>query len=235
MAGGRKPSTGERARSPRSGGAKKRGAKAPAANGTSNGAGRTAAAARAEAAQPALEKPRRGGSFARWFSVAALLTGVVLVIILIASGGDDDGNNATVADTIPTINTAPPAPAAQPAPETTPTITAPPVTAPAVKKPAVKAPAATPPVAPKASQAAHRTVNCDPIIGSGSLNGGRTYPVNSAASSGRPAGCAEAHSVLLSALSSGRTTVSGWTCRTDTSGDPIAVCHTGGRTITARG
>jgi hypothetical protein len=78
-------------------------------------------------------------------------------------------------------------------------------------------------------------VRCDPIVGSGSLNGGKTYPVTSSASSGRPAGCGAAHSVLLDALSGGETTVDEWSCRTDASGDPIAVCHSGSRTITARG
>jgi len=98
-------------------------------------------------------------------------------------------------------------------------------------------PAATPPpaAAPAARQPANRTVKCDPIVGSGSLNGGKTYPVTSSASSARPTGCGEAHSVLLSALSSGGTTVGGWNCKTDTSGDPIVVCRSGTRTILARG
>ena len=147
------------------------------------------------------------------------------MIILIASGREDNGNNAMVADTIPTINTAPAAPAVESPPDTTPTITAPPVTAPAVKTP--------PAAAPAAPQPANRTVKCDPIVGSGSLNGGKTYPVTSSASSARLTGCGEAHSVLLSALSTGSTTVSGWNCKTDTGGDPIAVCHSGGRTIQA--
>ena len=147
------------------------------------------------------------------------------MIILIASGREDNGNNATVADTVPTINTAPAAPAVESPPDTTPTITAPPVTAPVVKTPATAAP-----VAP---QSANRTVKCDPIVGSGSLNGGTTYPVTSSASSARLTGCGEAHSVLLSALSTDSTTVSGWNCKTDTGGDPIAVCHSGGRTILA--
>ena len=146
-------------------------------------------------------------------------------MILIASGRGDNGNNARVADTIPTINTAPAAPAVESPPDTTPTITAPPVTAPAVRTP--------PAAAPAAPQPANRTVKCDPIVGSGSLNGGKTYPVTSSASSARPSGCDEAHSVLLSALSTGSTTLSGWNCKTDTGGDPIAVCHSGGRTIQA--
>jgi hypothetical protein len=192
----------------------------------SNGKGKTAAAAKAEANGSSLRPPRRGG-FARWFSVSALLTGVVLVIIVIASGARENGNNATVADAIPTINTAPAAPAVESPPDTTPTITAPPVTAPSVKTP--------PAAAPAAPQVAHRTVKCDPIVGSGSLNGGKTYPVTSSASGGRLTSCGEAHSVLLSALSTGGTTVSGWNCKTDTSGDPIAVCRSGTRTILARG
>jgi hypothetical protein len=59
--------------------------------------------------------------------------------------------------------------------------------------------------------------------------------VTSSAHGGRrPADRGEAHSVLLSALSGRATQVGGWSCKTDTSGDPIAVCRSGGRTIQAR-
>lgn len=170
----------------------------------SNGAGKTAAAARAEAKKPSLRSPHRA-TFARWFSVSALLGGVVLVIVLIASGAEGTGGNASVGDSIPTVDTS----------------------APRVK---------TPPVATSTTpQAAKGTVRCDPIVGSGSLNAGKSYPVISSASSGHPTNCGDAHSVLLSALSTGSTTVSGWGCRMDTGGDPIAVCRSGGRTIAARG
>jgi hypothetical protein len=147
------------------------------------------------------------------------------VILLIASGGENRGNNATVADGIPTITIAPAAPAAPPAPQAT-------VTAPAVKAPPA-APAKS--VQPVAVQPVARTAKCDPIVGSGSLNGGKTYPVTSSASSGRPTTCGEAHSVLLSALSGSATQLGDWNCTTDTSGDPIAVCHSSGRTIQASG
>jgi hypothetical protein len=187
---------------------------------------KTASAARAEATRPSLRMPQRSG-FARWFGVSALLSGVVLVIVLIASGGDD-GNNTTVADVIPTITTAPTAPPA-PAPPTA----KPAVTTPAIKTPLAAAPAKAAPAA--AAPSGGRKLQCAPIVGSGTLNGGKSYPVTSSASSGRPAGCGEAHSVLVSALSTGSTSIGGWSCKTDTSGDPIATCHSGGRTVLAQG
>jgi hypothetical protein len=181
-------------------------------------AGKTAAAARAESIESSLRRPRRAG-FARSFAVGAILAGVIVVIVLIA--GDRDDNNATVANTIPTITTS--APAAPSAAAKTPTVTA----------PAVKTPSAA---APATAQPAGRAARCDPIVGSGSLNSGKTYPVTSSAHGGQhPAGCGVAHSVLLSALSGQATQVGGWSCKTDTSGDPIAVCRSGGRTIRARG
>ena len=97
---------------------------------------KTAAAAKAEATEPSLRSPRRGG-FGRWLGVGAMLAGVVLVIVVIASG-ETRANNATVADGIPTITIAPAAPA-PPAPQAT-------VTAPAVKalRAATRSPSATP-------------------------------------------------------------------------------------------
>jgi hypothetical protein len=185
---------------------------------------KTAAAAKAEATEPSLRSPRRGG-FGRWLGVGAMLAGVVLVIVVIASGGENRANNATVADGIPTITIAPATPAAPSAPQAT-------VTAPTVKA-APAAPAKA--VRPAAVQPAARTVKCDPIVGSGGLNGGKTYAVTSSASSGRPTTCGEAHSVLLSALSGSATQLGDWNCTTDTSRDPIAVCHSSGRTIQASG
>lgn len=129
--------------------------------------------------------------------------------MLISSGGDD--NNSTVA--------------ADTTPATTPTVPA--AAAPAVTTPAAAAPVAKPVV---------RTEKCDPIIGSGSANGGKTYPVTSSAKDGNPAGCGEAHSVLLSALQGSGTTVGDWTCKRNPSGSPIASCtSTGGRSIQATG
>jgi hypothetical protein len=193
----------------------------PPSNGAGKpkGAGKTARAAMAESTEHKLRRPRRAG-FARSFAVGSIVAGIVVVIVLIARGRDDN-NTATVANTIPTITTA--TPAAPPAAAKTPT-----VTAPAVKPPSAAAPAT--------AQPAGRAAKCDPIVGSGSLNSGKTYPVTSSANGGRqPAGCGEAHSILLSALSGQATQVGGWSCKTDTSGDPIAVCRSGGRTILARG
>jgi hypothetical protein len=131
------------------------------------------------------------------------------VILLITSGGGDD-SNTTVADT--TLATTP----------TVPTETAPAVT--------------TPSAAPPAANPVVRKENCDPIIGSGSANGGAIYPVTSSAKDGNPAACGEAHSILLSALQGSDTTVDDWICKTDPSGDPVASCtSTGGRSIQASG
>jgi hypothetical protein len=93
-----------------------------------------------------------------------------------------------------------------------------------------------PPAATPAPKPAIRSANCDPIIGSGTANSGHSYRVTSSAAEGDPAGCAEAHSVLLSALSGGGTTVNEWHCTTNPSGPTIATCtSTGGRKIRARG
>jgi 1,4-alpha-glucan branching enzyme len=174
--------------------------------------GKTALAAKAEATEPSL-RPGRRRSTGRWLAVAGLLAAVVVVIVLIASGGDDDNNN-TVADTSPATT-----PVA-----TTPTPTA---TSPAVTTPSAPAPAAKPVV---------RSSNCEPIIGSGTANGGKTYEVTSTARDGDPADCSEAHSVLLSALQGQGTTIGDWSCKTNLSGSPIASCtSTGGRSIQATG
>ncbi len=134
------------------------------------------------------------------------LLAAVVVVIVLIATGGDN-NNTTVADTAPAA--------------TTPTATSPTVTAPAA------APAARPAV---------RAKKCDPIIGSGTANSGKTYDVTSAARDGDPADCGEAHSVLLSALSGGGTAVGDWRCKTDPSGATIATCtSTGGRKIAARG
>jgi hypothetical protein len=143
-----------------------------------------------------------------------VLAAVVVVIVLIASGGGDD-SNSTVADTNAAATTP------------TPTATTPTVTSPAVTPPAAAAPAAKPVV---------RSQKCDPIIGSGSANAGKTYTVTSSAKDGDPAACGEAHDTLLSALQGGGTSIGDWTCKTDPSGNPVASCtSTGGRSIQATG
>ncbi len=173
------------------------------------GDAKTAAAAKAEATKPSL-RPGRSRSYARWAAIGALVAAAVVASVLISSGGDDD--NASVADTIPATT-----------PET-PTAT---VASPALTTPSAAAPVAKPVV---------RTENCDPIIGSGTANGGRTYPVTSSAKDGDPAGCGQAHDVLLSALQGSGTTIGDWACKTDPSGDPVASCtSTGGRWIQASG
>ena len=98
---------------------------------------------------------------------------------------------------------------------------------PAVTEPSAAAPPAKPVV---------RASKCDPIIGSGTANSGKTYAVTSSAKDGDPADCGEAHSVLLSALQGGGTTIGDWTCKTNPSGSVIATCtSTGGRSIRASG
>jgi hypothetical protein len=139
---------------------------------------------------------------------------VVVAVVLIASGGDDN-NDTTVADTTPATTPAPPADTA--------TSSTPPVT--------------TPSTDPSASKQLVRTSKCDPIIGSGTANGGKTYEVTSSAKDGDPAACGEAHSVLLSALQGGGTTIGRWTCKIDPAGTIVASCtsSTGGRSIQAKG
>jgi hypothetical protein len=175
------------------------------------GQARTAATAKAQATGPNL-RPGRRRSYGRWVAIAGLAAAVVVVILLISSGGDDNSNNATVADTTPA---------------TTPVVPAGAATAPAVTAPSAAAPVAKPVV---------RAQKCDPIIGSGTANSGKTYDVTSTAKDGDPAGCSEAHSVLLSALQGQGTTIGAWTCKTNPSGSPIASCtSTGGRSIQASG
>jgi hypothetical protein len=169
---------------------------------------KTAAAAKAASTAPSL-RPAQPRSYGRLAAVLGLLAAVVVVIVLITSGGDDD-NNATVADT--TRATSPVTPTA---------------TAPALTTPSAAAPATNPVV---------RTEKCDPIIGSGTANSGKTYAVTSSAKDGDPTDCGEAHDVLLSALQGSGTTIGDWSCKTDPSGDPVASCtSTGGRSIQASG
>jgi hypothetical protein len=170
---------------------------------------RRAADVKAVSTTPSL-RPGRRRSVGRWAAVAGLLAAIVVVIVLIASGGSDDNNNTNVAATTPTA--------------TTPTPTA---TAPSATPPAAVAPAAKPVV---------RTQRCDPIVGTGYVNGGRSYDVTSSAKDGDPAGCTEAHSVVLSALSGQATTVGDWTCKTNPGAATVATCTSaGGRSIQARG
>ena len=169
---------------------------------------KTAAAAKAEATAPSL-RPGRSPSYGRWAAIAGLLAAIVVVILLV-TGGDDD-NNTKVADTTPATT------------PVTPTATAPALTTPS----AAAAPTAKPVV---------RSENCEPIIGSGTANSGKSYAVTSSAKDGDPAACGEAHDVLLSALQGSGTTIGDWTCKTDPSGDPVASCtSTGGRSIKASG
>ena len=75
-----------------------------------------------------------------------------------------------------------------------------------------------------------RVRNCGAIFG-----GGAAHRVTSSARATVPAGCGEAHSVLLQTLNGGDTTASGWRC-SSSAGRALEVCRSsGGRRITARG
>ena len=67
------------------------------------------------------------------------------------------------------------------------------------------------------------------------LGGGAAHRVTSSATAAVPAGCGEAHSVLLSALNGGGMTVGGWHC-SGAGGRALEVCTSpGGRRIAVRG
>ncbi|HET9121626.1 MAG TPA: O-antigen ligase family protein, partial [Solirubrobacterales bacterium] len=76
---------------------------------------------------------------------------------------------------------------------------------------------------PTAGPAA-KTTHCDPIIGSGMANSGRKYALTTSAPGGKPASCASAQSIILSALGEGASTTEGWSCTTNPVGPTIATC-----------
>jgi hypothetical protein len=102
----------------------------------------------------------------------------------------------------------------------TPTETAP-------EQPTVTEAAPAPPA--RAPEQARQVENCEPILGNGA-----PFPVTSSARGGtKPAGCAEARSVLLAALNQQATTVEDWRCVIDLTAQTVGVCKSGGRTIQA--
>jgi membrane protein involved in colicin uptake len=233
MAAPKKPTGGSKPRSTRSSGARKAATKkAPAKNAAAKkpaakkapapakGPIKTAKIAKAEATAPSLRPGRSRRRWGRVAAVVALLAAAGVVIGLIAGGSGSD-DNANVAQTTPTA-TSPATNGGTAAASAAPVATAPAVTPP---------PAATP-----AAKHARQAASCDPIVGTGTVNGGKSYDVTSSASGSQdPAGCGEAHSVLLSALSSQSTSVGDWSCTTNPGGSTVAVCKSGGRTIQARG
>jgi hypothetical protein len=103
-------------------------------------------------------------------------------------------------------------------------------TTPTVTLPAVRPATSAPPAATPAAKSTVRARSCDPIFG-----GGTPHAVTSTARDGDPAGCGEAHSVLLTALNGVGTGVGGWHCTTRPNGQTLAVCTSaGGRRIVAR-
>jgi len=142
--------------------------------------------------------------------VLLLAAAAAVAVILVVSGGNEDNTS---------VNTAP-----------IPTAVA------LTPKEKGTASAHTHSAAAPAAKPATRTVNCDPIIGTGTQNSGKSYAVTSSATDGNPADCSEAHSVLLSALSGGTTTIGDWDCTTNPSGPTVAACTAAGdRKIQARG
>jgi O-antigen ligase len=89
---------------------------------------------------------------------------------------------------------------------------------------------------PPAVNAAAGTARCGPIIGSGMANSGKEYSVTSFDPGGNPTDCTTAHSILLSALNSGGSTIGEWSCTTNPVGATIATCTSvGGRKLQAGG
>lgn len=75
-----------------------------------------------------------------------------------------------------------------------------------------------------------RVRSCKPIFG-----GGVPHQVTSSARRGAPAGCGEAHSVLLAALNGGGTRVGEWRCQRSPGGRSLEACTSrGGRRIATR-
>jgi hypothetical protein len=149
---------------------------------------------------------------ATFIGVLLLGAAAVVALILILSGSNDENTSVNTGSTPTAV-------------ALTPSQTSP-------SQPKAKAP----PAAAPATKPATRTARCDPIVGSGTQNSGKTYAVTSSATDGDPAGCAEAHSVLLSALNGAGNTIGNWHCTTQPSGPTIASCTSvGGRKIQARG
>jgi hypothetical protein len=81
-----------------------------------------------------------------------------------------------------------------------------------------------------AAQPVVRVRSCEPIFG-----GGVPHQVTSSARRGAPAGCGEAHSVLLASLNGDSTSVGGWHCTQSPNGGTLEACTSGGgRRIAAR-
>jgi putative inorganic carbon (HCO3(-)) transporter len=87
-----------------------------------------------------------------------------------------------------------------------------------------EAPAQVSARAEPASGPAGVTAHCDPIIGSGMANSGMKYALTTFAPEGKPASCASAQSIVLSALNGGGSTIEGWSCTTNPAGPAIATC-----------
>jgi diguanylate cyclase (GGDEF)-like protein len=102
------------------------------------------------------------------------------------------------------------------------------ITTPRSATPTSPAPA---PAAPPKAPPPRRVKHCDPIFGNGT-----PYPVISSALPGgpHPAGCEEAHAVVLAVLNNGATRVGDWRCVSRLRIGTLAVCRSGRRIVFAR-
>jgi hypothetical protein len=172
---------------------------------------------------PPLPERRPRGMRPLMLGVAA--AAVVILVQAISGGGGSKTNTIPTLPATASPGTAPPTP---PVTQTQPSVQAPPPTT----TPHRATPEAAKPTSPSPKAAPNpnrQVVSCNPIFGNGV-----PHPVTSSAS-GTPASCAEAHSVLLSALNSKSRQVNTWRCVTHTSGGTIAVCKSGTRKVVAGG
>jgi diguanylate cyclase (GGDEF)-like protein len=158
----------------------------------------------AEPPAPALPLPDRNPVWSPVVIGALLIAAVAAAGILIVSGGSDDTNPVVGA-----------------------TITTPGNSATTSPAPAPAAPPAVQPTPPPAQKVEH----CDPIF-----QGGAPYPVTSSALPGgpHPAGCEEAHAVVLAVLNNGASDVGDWHCVTRPVTGTLAICRSGRRVVFAR-
>jgi hypothetical protein len=238
MASQRKPSSGSKARTTKSGGAKrassakkpKSAPKKPAAAKKKTVAARKTTTrgaasewtARPEAAAAKPPEPEPGELPERRklglpIFIALVFAAIAVAVVLILSSGGDNKGSTTNASTTPAATT----------PTTTtlsPTTETP--TTPALK-PTSPAPGVAPSKAPPTAKPAVTVTKCAPILGNGN-----PYPVTSSGP-GTPAPCSEAHSVLIAALNDQATDVNGWNCVTNPSSTKVAVCTSGQKTVVA--
>jgi hypothetical protein len=153
----------------------------------------------------AMEPGSRGGGLGQWFALAGAVVAVGVIVALVVSWPNGGSDTLSTSQT-PPMPTGEAAGAASPAPR------------------------ATTPAATAGAQPVVRVRSCEPIFG-----GGVPHQVTSSARRGAPAGCDEAHSVLLASLNRDSTGVGGWHCTQGPNGGTLEACTSGGgRRIAAR-